>query len=252
MKRTCYKHAAGNNRQRIDELRAGSGGGVTVVSEPACSDYQNSMSEVGMNPQIGVLALQGDYQAHARMLHELGVTAREVRQAHELKGLHGLILPGGESTTMWTFLDKQGLSTALVDFAQQGAALYGTCAGVILLARRILLPERAGLGILDVTVERNGYGRQLDSSIQEVTLEDGSATTEIVLIRAPRIVEMGPEVVTRMRWNDDPIWVEQGRIMGTTFHPELGTDDRFHQRFLELAQQAQASPAAPLPARPTS
>lgn len=191
-----------------------------------------------MSPQVGVLALQGDFQAHARALQKLGVTACEVRHAHELEGLHGLILPGGESTTMWTFLDKQGLSTALVDFAQRGGALYGTCAGVILLARQILLPARAGLGILDVTVQRNGYGRQLDSSLQEVTMEEGSATTEIVLIRAPRIVEMGPDVATRMRWNNDPIWVEQGRIMGTTFHPELGTDDRFHRRFLELAQQA--------------
>ena len=125
--------------------------------------------------------------------------------------------------------------------------MYGTCAGVILLARQILLPERTGLGLLDVKVERNGYGRQLDSSIQEVTTEDGSATMEIVLIRAPRIVAMGPDVVTRLRWDNDPIWVEQGRIMGTTFHPELGTDNRFHRRFLELAQQTRES----LPSRPS-
>jgi 5'-phosphate synthase pdxT subunit len=202
-----------------------------------------------MNPQVGVLALQGDYQAHARMLGKLGVAAREVRHVHELQGLHGLILPGGESTTMWTFLDKQGLSTALVEFAQQGGALYGTCAGVILLARQILLPERSGLGILDVTVERNGYGRQLDSSIQEVEVDGGPVNIEIVLIRAPRIVEMGPDVVTRLRWNNDPIWVEQSRIMGTTFHPELGTDNRFHRRFLELAQQAQQAQQS-LPSQP--
>jgi 5'-phosphate synthase pdxT subunit len=190
-----------------------------------------------MKPQVGVLALQGDFQAHAASLARLGHSAREVRRTRDLVGLHGLVLPGGESTTMWHFLEQLDLGVALQDFARRGGALYGTCAGVILLARHILNPPREGLGILDVTVQRNGYGRQTDSSIHTIPLDDGGRI-EMILIRAPRIVEAGPGVTIRLSWQGDPVWVEQGRVMGTTFHPELGGEDRFHRRFLELATQA--------------
>jgi 5'-phosphate synthase pdxT subunit len=190
-----------------------------------------------MKPQVGVLALQGDYQAHAASLARLGHEAREVRRRRDLDGLHGVVLPGGESTTMWHFLDQLDLGRGLQEFARRGGALYGTCAGVILLAHHILNPPRDGLGILDVTVERNGYGRQTDSSIHSVPLQTGGSV-QIILIRAPRIVRVGAAVTVRLSWHDDPLWVEQDRIMGTTFHPELGSEDRFHRRFLELASQA--------------
>ena len=208
-----------------------------------------------MMPRIGVLALQGDFQAHAAMLAGLGAETREVRREAHLEGLQGIVLPGGESTTMWTFLEALDLGPALCRFAASGGALYGTCAGVILLANEILNPERRGLGLLDITVERNGYGRQTDSSIHRVPLEESAGTSgagpmssteatpyvEIVLIRAPRIVAKGSAVQCHLNWQGSPLWVEQGRIMGTTFHPELGTDDRFHKRFLELASAAPTS-----------
>lgn len=190
-----------------------------------------------MKPQLGVLALQGDFQAHAAALARLGHQAREVRRTQDLDGLHGVVLPGGESTTMWHFLEQLQLGGALQEFARRGGALYGTCAGVILLARHILNPPRDGLGILEVTVERNGYGRQTDSSIHTLALDNGD-TVEIILIRAPRIVSIGSGVEVRLTWQDDPVWVEQGRVMGTTFHPELGAENRFHRRFVELASQA--------------
>jgi 5'-phosphate synthase pdxT subunit len=174
-----------------------------------------------MMPRVGVLALQGDFQAHAAMLARLGAEAREVRRPAHLDGLHGLVLPGGESTTMWTFLDALDMGRALCNFAQQGGALYGTCAGVILLARDIRNPDRAGLGLLDITVERNGYGRQTDSRIQRVPIvateagalhtdgsTDSAAPVEIVLIRAPRIVRTGAAVRCRLTWNGDPLWVD--------------------------------------------
>jgi len=191
-----------------------------------------------MKPRVGVLALQGDFQAHAALLSRCGSDACEVRRPRELEGLHGLILPGGESTTMWHFIEALDLAPALQAFAHRGGALYGTCAGVILLARRILNPDRDGLGILDVCVQRNAYGRQTESHILTLPLEETGKPVEVVLIRAPRIVSVGPDIRTLLRSGNEPLWVEQGRVMGTTFHPELGGDLRFHQRFLHHAEQA--------------
>lgn len=205
-----------------------------------------------MNARIGVLALQGDIQAHGAALARLGVESRPVRRARDLDGLHGLVLPGGESTTMWTFLERGDLVPALQRFAGDGNALYGTCAGVILLARQIRNPDRAGLGILDVVVERNGYGRQTESSIHRVPFPGDDTPVEVILIRAPRIVSLGPGVTTLLQLRDDPLWVEQGRVLGTTFHPELGDDLRFHRRFLAhaaRAQEEQARGAMPEPPR---
>lgn len=201
-------------------------------------------------PQIGVLCLQGDYEAHGRVLARLGAGWRDVRSARQLDGLHGLILPGGESTTMWHFLRQDGLEDALRRFGASGAALFGTCAGAILLAREVRNPAGTGLGLLDITVERNSYGRQMRSEVRaaEVAGSTGTgagpgaageaSTMEAVLIRAPRILRTGPAVRVRARLDGDPVWVEEGAVMATTFHPELGTEERPHRRFLELARAA--------------
>ena len=198
--------------------------------------------------QIGVLCVQGDYEAHGRVLERLGVAWRDVRRAAELDGLHGLILPGGESTTMWHFLRQDGLEAAVRGCAASGAAVFGTCAGAILLAREVRNPAADGLGLLDITVERNSYGRQVQSDIRQAQLDDTAGladatpgtpvTVEAVLIRAPRILHTGPGVRVRARLGGDPVWVEQGAVMATTFHPELGTEERPHRRFLDLARAA--------------
>lgn len=195
---------------------------------------------LGDGVQIGVLCLQGDYAAHGQVLERLGIAWREVRRAAQLVGLHGLVIPGGESTTMWHFLRQDGLEAALRDFGRSGAAVYGTCAGAIVLAREVMNPPGAGLGLLDITVERNSYGRQLRSDVRQARLESGGLM-EAVLIRAPRIVRAGPAVRARARLDGDPVWVEEGAVMATTFHPELGSEERPHRRFLELARAAAAA-----------
>ena len=192
--------------------------------------------------RIGVLALQGDIQAHERALARLECDPREVRRPQELDGLHGLVLPGGESTTMWHFLDQEGFADALRAFARAGGALFGTCAGAILLARQVEHPPGPALGILDITVERNGWGRQTMSRVETARTDDAAAPTiEAVLIRAPRIRRVGPGVRVRAWLGDEPIWVEAGRAIATTFHPELADELRVHRRFLELAAATQGA-----------
>jgi 5'-phosphate synthase pdxT subunit len=200
---------------------------------------------------IGILCLQGDYAAHGRVLAELGVAWRDVRRPAQLAGLQGLVLPGGESTTMWHFLRAEGLDEAVGDFARRGGALYGTCAGAILLAREVLNPPGRGLGLLDITIERNAYGRQTESCVRQAQVRNGGPSTlEAVLIRAPRIHRIGPGVAVRATLDGDPVWVEAGRIIATTFHPELGRERRVHARFLALADQAPAYvPGTPAPWR---
>lgn len=193
--------------------------------------------------RIGILCLQGDYAAHGRVLARLGQAWHDVRRPEDLHDLAGLILPGGESTTMWHFLHQDGFEAALLAFARSGGALYGTCAGAILLAREVRNPPAAGLGLLDVTVERNSYGRQVDSRVRQAVTEDGEAL-EAVLIRAPRIVDVGPGVRVRATLDGDPVWVEEGRVLATTFHPELGHDTRLHRRFLEITAAAHAGARA--------
>ncbi len=206
-------------------------------------------------PRIGILCLQGDFEAHGRVLERLGAPWREVRRAGDLQGLHGLLLPGGESTTMWHFLRQDGWLEALGDLQARGAALFGTCAGAILLARQVENPLGAGLGALDITVERNGYGRQLDSRVRVAVLEDvtdlghdasSGDAMEAIFIRAPRIRRVGPGVRVRARCDGDPVWVDAGSVMATTFHPELGGETRPHRRFLERAARVAAGS---LPAR---
>lgn len=180
---------------------------------------------------VGVLALQGDFEAHRKAIERAGARAVEVRMAEQFAGLDGLIIPGGESTTMLKLLDIENLTGAVRKFGEQ-KPIYGTCAGAILIAREVTHPPQASLGLMDITVERNGYGRQIDSRIAKVSLEDGGEF-EAVFIRAPIIRHVGADAVVLASYAGDPVWVEQGRHMATTFHPELTDDPRIHRRFVE-------------------
>ncbi len=186
-------------------------------------------------PHIGVLAIQGDYEAHAIALTEAGATASLVKTPAELASIDALVLPGGESTTMLKFLERNGLFEALEAFASNHPA-FGTCAGSILLAREVRNPSQRSLALLDITVERNAYGRQIDSAIitADTTLPGGPL--EMVFIRAPRIIAAGPAVEILANRDGFPVLVRQGRLMAATFHPELSVDRRVHQLFVDLVR----------------
>ncbi len=184
--------------------------------------------------EVGVLALQGDYALHQRMIERIGRPSRQVRKAEELEGLEALVIPGGESTTMLKFLEGEGLMEPLRQLHDGGAALYGTCAGVILLAKEVTAPSQPSLGILDVTVERNAYGRQVDSHMaEEPCPELGSDPLPMVFIRAPVIRRTGPSVLVLARHRGEAVLVREGRVLASTFHPELSEDERVHRYFLE-------------------
>lgn len=178
---------------------------------------------------IGVLALQGDFEAHRRAIEAAGGRAVEVRTAAEMQTCDGLILPGGESTTMLKLLDMENLTEPLRAFAAS-KAVFGTCAGAILLAQSVTHPAQSSLQLLDIDVERNGYGRQLDSRIASIDTAEG--TVEAVFIRAPIIRRVGTAARVLATYGQDPVWVEQGRHMVTTFHPELSAGSAVHRRFL--------------------
>jgi 5'-phosphate synthase pdxT subunit len=184
--------------------------------------------------KVGILALQGDFEAHACVLDRLGVEWSYVRSGGELAGVNGLILPGGESTTLLKFLEENGFAEAIRRFPDQGKPLFGTCAGAILLAREVV-PKQPSLGLVDVAIERNGYGRQLASRIRcgRSVLED--RPVEMVFIRAPAIRRVGCSARVLAECEGDPVAVEQGRCLIATFHPELGPDTLFHEHFLKLA-----------------
>ena len=186
--------------------------------------------------RIGILALQGDVREHARAISEVGADAVEVRLPRDLVGLDGLILPGGESTTMRKLIDRDGLREPIVALARGGAAMYGTCAGMILLADRIADGDEPVLRLLDITVRRNAYGRQLDSHEADVSIPAlGDEPMHGVFIRAPVVSEVGPGVEVLARDADGrPIAVRQGRVLATAFHPELTPDRRLHRLMLEL------------------
>lgn len=190
----------------------------------------------GPLPRIGVLGIQGDYAAHAAALAEAGAEAVDVRKPEDLDGIDGLILPGGESTTMLRFLDRHGLFDRLREFAGR-KPVFGTCAGTILLAKDVRNPAQRSLGVLNAAVERNAYGRQIDSSIEtEPTTLTGGAM-EMVFIRAPRIVEIGDGVETLAKRDGFPVLVHQGNIVAATFHPELSADRRVHRFFVEIVNR---------------
>lgn len=188
--------------------------------------------EQSTRKRIGVLALQGDFEAHAKALERAGADAVEVRSAGELRDLDGLIIPGGESTTMLKLLSAEHLLEPIRDFGQT-RPIFGTCAGAILLASRVSNPEQESLSMVDIDVQRNGYGRQLDSRIARLKPEGLDHDLEAVFIRAPIIRRVGQGATVLARYDGDPVLVEQGRHLVATFHPELTNDPSVHKLFLE-------------------
>jgi 5'-phosphate synthase pdxT subunit len=188
-------------------------------------------------PRIGVLAIQGDYAAHSAALRDAGAVAAEVRKPEQLMGLDGLILPGGESTTVLKFLERHDLFEALKDFCR-AKPVFGTCAGAILLAREVRSPAQRSLGLLDAVVERNAYGRQIHSAILHAETALGGEPLEMVFIRAPRIAEIGPGVEALAYREGSPALVRQGALLAATFHPELSSDRRVHRLFVETVKAA--------------
>jgi len=188
--------------------------------------------------KIGVLAIQGDFDAHRRRLEELGAEVVLVRKPEELDEVEGLVIPGGESGAFLRILGEEGMKK-LADFVRVKPT-FGTCAGAIMLAKEITNPAQVGLGALDVRIRRNAYGRQIDSSIREGKF--GDAPVEMVFIRAPKIEKLGAGVEVIATEGEDPVAVRQGKIMAATFHPELSQDTRIHQAFLDLVRNGGNGP----------
>jgi 5'-phosphate synthase pdxT subunit len=184
---------------------------------------------------VGVLALQGDYDAHRQRLQELGERAVLVRKAEELDTVDALIIPGGESTTFLKFLERDGFLETLREFVRVKPT-FGTCAGAILLAKEVENPPQPTLAALDIGIRRNAYGRQIQSSIRQGESELGSSPLEMVFIRAPKIERVGAGVEVIATEGKDPVAVRQGKTMAATFHPELSEDTRIHQEFLKLVR----------------
>jgi 5'-phosphate synthase pdxT subunit len=184
--------------------------------------------------KIGILAVQGDFEAHAAMLERLGVETVEVRTPADLEGCDGLILPGGESTTQLQFLREEGLADSIAKFAGRGGAIFGTCAGAILLATEVHNPEQDSLKLLDMTVLRNGYGRQLASDVVTGPSKLKKEPLEMVFIRGPIIERAGPDVKILAEYGGKPALVQRGHIVAATFHPELTDDTTVHEHFLNL------------------
>jgi pyridoxal 5'-phosphate synthase pdxT subunit len=194
--------------------------------------------------KIGVLALQGDFALHARALARCGagVEVVEVRKPEQLEDLDGLIMPGGESTTLLKLMDNWGFVPALEKFHGDGRPIFGTCAGLILLAREVTSPSQFSLGLIDVGVERNAYGRQRESfeAAGTAELEGHPVPVEMVFIRAPRIRRVGAAVQTLARHAGEPVMARQGTVLAATFHPELTDDPTVHEYFCRMTEQAPA------------
>jgi 5'-phosphate synthase pdxT subunit len=185
--------------------------------------------------KIGVLAIQGDYEAHKAVLERLGAEVLLVRKPEQLDLIDAIVIPGGESSTILNFLTEQGFLEKLRGFVKSKPA-FGTCAGAILLAHDVENPPQISLAALDIRVRRNAYGRQINSSIQEVITKLGEKPLEMVFIRAPQIVSTGKDVEVLASNNGDPVLVRQGKVMACTFHPELSNDTRVHEAFLKLVK----------------
>jgi len=191
--------------------------------------------------KIGVLALQGDFDAHRRRLEALGAEVVLVKKPDQLDAIDGLVIPGGESGTFLKLLGEEGFEK-LKQFVRRKPT-FGTCAGAILLATEVENPAQAGLGAIDIGIRRNAYGRQLDSSIREgklLLLEKKESPLEVVFIRAPKIERVGSKVEILATEGTDPVVVRQGNVMAATFHPELSDDVRIHQAFLDLVAGSKA------------
>jgi 5'-phosphate synthase pdxT subunit len=187
--------------------------------------------------KIGVLALQGDFDAHRKRLEELGTEVVLVKKPSQLDHIDGLIIPGGESSTFLKLLGESGFAH-LKEFVQLKPT-FGTCAGAILLAKEVENPHQTGLGALDIGIRRNAYGRQIESSIRQGLFR--GSPIEMVFIRAPKIERLGPQIEVLATEGKDPVVVRQGKTMAATFHPELTNDTRVHQAFLELIRNGRTS-----------
>ena len=188
--------------------------------------------------RIGVLALQGDFALHAAALRRVEAEPVEVRKPGQLDDVEGLIIPGGESTTLLHLMDSWDFQPAIRAFHESGRPIFGTCAGLIVLARDVESPRQASLGLIDVAVERNSYGRQRESFEAETTarLEGAEAPLRMVFIRAPRILRVGPGVDVLARHAGDPVLARQGTVLVASFHPELTGDVAVHQYFSRMTE----------------
>jgi 5'-phosphate synthase pdxT subunit len=184
---------------------------------------------------IGVLAIQGDYEAHKARLEQLGAQVTLVRKPEQLDAIDGIVIPGGESSTFLNFLAERGFLQKLRDFVSTKPT-FGTCAGAILLAKQVENPPQQSLEALDIRIRRNAYGRQIDSSIRQAQTKLGDKPLEMVFIRAPKIVNTGKGVEVLATHGGDPVLVRQGKIMAATFHPELSEDTRVHQEFVKMVR----------------
>ena len=186
--------------------------------------------------KIGILAVQGDFEAHAAMMAQLGAKTAEVRTPADLAGCDGLILPGGESTTQLQFLQEEGLAEAISKFAKNGGSIFGTCAGAILLATEVKNPQQDSLKLLDMTVLRNGYGRQIASDVVSGPTKLKNEPLEMVFIRGPIIERTGPGLQVLAEFAGKPALVQRDQILAATFHPELTDDTTVHEHFLGLVR----------------
>ena len=186
--------------------------------------------------KVGILAVQGDFEAHAATLARMGADYVFVRRPRDLEGVDAVILPGGESTTQWKFLVEEGLDKSLLAHAARGGAIFGTCAGAILLAREVHNPAQQSLGLADIAVIRNGYGRQLASEVRHGVTAISPEPIEMVFIRAPIIERVGPDVLVLAKSEGQPVLIRQGHILIATFHPELTSDNTVHEYFLRMAR----------------
>jgi 5'-phosphate synthase pdxT subunit len=191
---------------------------------------------MGSSLTIGILALQGAYEAHAKTLAALAVTTKLIRIPSELVDIDGLIIPGGESTTMLKFLERNHFLDALTVFVRT-TPTFGTCAGAILLASDVQHPAQTSLAAMDITIERNAYGRQIDSTILTAPTALPGGPLEMVFIRAPRITRTGPDVETLASRDGFSVLVREGHLLAATFHPELSADPRVHQLFLDIIRK---------------
>lgn len=194
--------------------------------------------------KIGVLALQGAVREHIRQIQSLGCEAIEVKTSNDLNGLKGLVLPGGESTVMRKLLDRYGLLEPIRSLAKTGVPMFGTCAGLILLAKEIVGYEEAHLKLMDVVVERNSFGRQVDSFEVEISVEKIGGNIPAVFIRAPHIVSVGPGVEILAEYDGRIVLAKEGHYLGCSFHPELTGDTRLMEYFIEMAKEIHQSSLA--------
>jgi 5'-phosphate synthase pdxT subunit len=186
--------------------------------------------------KVGVLAVQGDYEAHAAALKRIGAEIVFVRTVDDMQGIDALVLPGGESSTQLQFLREEGLDVAITKFAHNGGPILGTCAGAILLARKVHGPDQESLGLADIVIERNAYGRQLASHVTQEPTKLSDRPLEMVFIRAPIIEKIGRGVEVLAKSEGRPVLVKQGRILAATFHPELTSDPTVHEYLLHLVR----------------